>query len=550
MRICLVYDCLYPYTVGGAERWYRNLAERLAAERPRGHLPDAAAVGGRRRATSPACTCVAVGPRMELYARRPAAHPPARSSSAWACSGTCSATGGATTSCTPRRFRTSRCWRRPLFAGELASGWSSTGTRSGRARTGASTWAASAAGSAGASSELRAGAPAGVLLLAAARAAAARGGLVAASSTRLEGQYAGPARARSPSRPTPVVVFAGRHIPEKRVPALVPALARARRQLPELRGEIYGDGPERPRVLRAIARARPRGRGRRRRVSSTPRVLDEALARALCLVLPSRREGYGLVVVEAAARGAPVVVVAGPDNAAIELVEEGVNGVVAASAEPDARSPPRSCASTTAGPSCASPRPAGFAETPNGCRSSSPSNASWRRMPSRERSVLHVLPHAGGGGDTYVDVLTDMTGYTFNRVYVAPKRKPGVGDLVAGAFDLRRVLRGYDLLHIHGEGAAGMFLPLLAAKRSVVTLHGLHLLRRATGVRHRVAELNLKAVVRAADRTICVSSAERDVLKAATGPAGVRRTVVVHNGVRVTPATGGPIGPGFASSSA
>jgi len=31
MRICVVYDCLYPYTVGGAERWYRNLAERVAA---------------------------------------------------------------------------------------------------------------------------------------------------------------------------------------------------------------------------------------------------------------------------------------------------------------------------------------------------------------------------------------------------------------------------------------------------------------------------------------------------------------------------------------
>src|SRR5215218_470817 len=32
MRVCLVYDCLVPYTVGGAERWYRNLGERLAAE--------------------------------------------------------------------------------------------------------------------------------------------------------------------------------------------------------------------------------------------------------------------------------------------------------------------------------------------------------------------------------------------------------------------------------------------------------------------------------------------------------------------------------------
>jgi hypothetical protein len=30
MRICIVYDCLFPWTYGGAERWYRNLAEGLA----------------------------------------------------------------------------------------------------------------------------------------------------------------------------------------------------------------------------------------------------------------------------------------------------------------------------------------------------------------------------------------------------------------------------------------------------------------------------------------------------------------------------------------
>ena len=41
------------------------------------------------------------------------------------------------------------------------------------------------------------------------------------------------------------------------------------------------------------------------------------------MVPPSRREGYGLVVVEAAARGVPSVVVADPDNAATELVQEG-----------------------------------------------------------------------------------------------------------------------------------------------------------------------------------------------------------------------------------
>ena len=56
----------------------------------------------------------------------------------------------------------------------------------------------------------------------------------------------------------------------------------------------------------------------------------------MCLLLTSRREGYGLVVVEAAARGTPSVVVAGEDNAATELIEQGVNGFVCESADPGA----------------------------------------------------------------------------------------------------------------------------------------------------------------------------------------------------------------------
>ncbi len=43
-----------------------------------------------------------------------------------------------------------------------------------------------------------------------------------------------------------------------------------------------------------------------------------------------------MVVVEAAARGTPSVVVAGEDNAATELIEEGVNGIVARAPDPEA----------------------------------------------------------------------------------------------------------------------------------------------------------------------------------------------------------------------
>jgi glycosyltransferase involved in cell wall biosynthesis len=151
----------------------------------------------------------------------------------------------------------------------------------------------------------------------------------------LPGLYAGPVE------PTPaervdeaLVVYAGRHVQEKRVDALVRGFTIAHRERPELRLELFGDGPERPHVAKLVHALgldssvqlhgrRPEGE------------VEDAIARAACLVTASEREGYGLVVVEAAAHGTPSVVVAGPENAATELVEDGVNGIVAPDASPE-----------------------------------------------------------------------------------------------------------------------------------------------------------------------------------------------------------------------
>ncbi|MCW3068828.1 MAG: glycosyl transferase group 1, partial [Solirubrobacterales bacterium] len=68
MRICVVYDCLFPYTVGGGERWYRNLAERLARE---GHEVTYLTLRQWERGTrvelDERVRVRAVGPRMALY---------------------------------------------------------------------------------------------------------------------------------------------------------------------------------------------------------------------------------------------------------------------------------------------------------------------------------------------------------------------------------------------------------------------------------------------------------------------------------------------------
>jgi glycosyltransferase involved in cell wall biosynthesis len=152
--------------------------------------------------------------------------------------------------------------------------------------------------------------------------------------TLLPGEYDGPLEARPVREAELLVAFAGRHIPEKRVPAIPPAVARARHAIQELRAVVLGDGPERAEVKRVVAEL-----GLEDVIDVpgfvAPERVDEVFSRALCMVLPSRREGYGMVVIEAAAWGTPSIVVAGPDNAAVELIEEGVNGFVLPSISPD-----------------------------------------------------------------------------------------------------------------------------------------------------------------------------------------------------------------------
>lgn len=131
----------------------------------------------------------------------------------------------------------------------------------------------------------------------------------------------------------PTVLYVGRHIADKRVEAIPAALAWARERVPGLRAVVLGEGPQRAAVRREVDRL-----GLHDAVDLPGFVpeeeLDARLREAAVLVNPSRREGYGLVVVEACAVGTPVVLADAEDNASVELVEDGVNGYVAASTEP------------------------------------------------------------------------------------------------------------------------------------------------------------------------------------------------------------------------
>jgi glycosyltransferase involved in cell wall biosynthesis len=333
VRICIVYDCLFPYTVGGAERWYRTLAQRLAAD---GHDVTYLTLRQWERGEVgdiPVVRVRTVGPRMALYrgAGQRRVLPPlvfgagvlwhlVRHGGRYDVVHTASfpyfsvlAAGLA------RRAHSFRLvvdwfelWSRAYWRGYLRG----LGGRVG--------WAVQAAC-------LRV--PQHAYCFARLTAGRLRDEGVRGPVSVLEGAYTGPIEGRTPLPAEPVVVFAGRHIPEKRAPAVVPAVALARERLPDLRGLVLGDGPERPAVLAAIAAHRLEAVVEAPGFVATEAV-EAALARALCLVLPSSREGYGMVVVEASAAGTPSILVRGEDNAATELVEDGVNGFVVDSADP------------------------------------------------------------------------------------------------------------------------------------------------------------------------------------------------------------------------
>ena len=332
MRICLVFDCLYPHTVGGAERWYRNLAESVAR---RDHSvtyltllqwdPD---TGSGVRDVN----VIAVAGRSELYAhgRRSIG---AQLRFALGVFRHLLVQGGRYDVVQTPALHLSLLAviaARPFRRFTLVVDWFEVWTRE--------YWLDYLGGVAGRLGwwGQRISARAKHHALCFSRRHARRLEEIGYSGeiTLIEGLLPPELAASEPVPAESTVVFAGRLIPEKQATTIVPAVALARAHVPELRAMIFGDGPEREALLRLIDESGLNGAVQAPGFVAA-QLVEDAVKRALCFVFPSRREGYGIVVVEAAAVGTPTVVVDAPDNAAVELVEDGVNGVIAKSADPE-----------------------------------------------------------------------------------------------------------------------------------------------------------------------------------------------------------------------
>jgi glycosyltransferase involved in cell wall biosynthesis len=341
MRVCVVYDCLFPYTVGGGERWYRNLAERLAAD---GHEVTYLTLrqwDRRERAEAGAGVAVKLaGPRMALYTQsgRRRILPPLVFGAGvlWHLLRHGRRYDVVHTSAFPYFSLLAAALARPSGGYRLIVDWFEVWS--------SSYWSDYLGGARGRFGALVQRACARVrqraFCFSELHAERLREEGLRGPVTVLRGLYAGgPGSAdgepATPREADPVVLFAGRLIPEKQVTLAVAAIALAASRIDGLRGEFLGDGPERGALAAAIVEHGMTGVVEARGFVDAA-TLESEMRRALCLLLASRREGYGLVVVEASAHGTPSVVVAGEDNAATELIAEGVNGTIAASADAQA----------------------------------------------------------------------------------------------------------------------------------------------------------------------------------------------------------------------
>lgn len=337
MRIAVVYDCLYPWTTGGAERLFRSYAEEWVAA---GH--DVTYLTRRQwdedeAPAVPGVEVEAIAGRVELYdadgARRPGPAVAFAAAVGWGLLRRRGRFDAVYVSAIPplnvlaavpallgSRSRVVVDWLeiwRPEQWVEYSGGLA------GRVARVVQSLAVRSTRRAVCYSRLHADRL---------RAAGFRGRLFQAP-----GLLPGPTEAAAPPpQTTPAreathqLLFVGRHIPDKRVEQIPEVVAELRGRGLAVVAVVVGEGQ-----TRSAAESRARELGVAAWCSFVGFVdqdrLDELMRTSSCLVNPSIREGYGLVVVEAASVGTPSVAVVALDNAAAELVHDGVNGYRATS---------------------------------------------------------------------------------------------------------------------------------------------------------------------------------------------------------------------------
>ncbi|HEY5668178.1 MAG TPA: glycosyltransferase, partial [Candidatus Saccharimonadales bacterium] len=132
-----------------------------------------------------------------------------------------------------------------------------------------------------------------------------------------------------PSEVQSDIIFGGRLLANKNVDVLIRAVKLVKRTHKNVRCLIVGNGPERKRLEALVAELKLENNVTFFNFFEDQNELFSLMKSSKMFVLPSVREGFGLVVIEANACGIPVITTTHESNAARDLIAEGRNGYLA-----------------------------------------------------------------------------------------------------------------------------------------------------------------------------------------------------------------------------
>lgn len=131
-----------------------------------------------------------------------------------------------------------------------------------------------------------------------------------------------------PSNENSDILFAGRLIKEKNVDILIKSIFKVREKIPGVNCIIIGDGPEKKKLEKLVQDLNLQNNIVFKGFMESYEDLISYMKSSKVFVLPSTREGFGIVVIEANACGLPVIVVDHKMNAATDLIVNNKNGIV------------------------------------------------------------------------------------------------------------------------------------------------------------------------------------------------------------------------------
>lgn len=132
-----------------------------------------------------------------------------------------------------------------------------------------------------------------------------------------------------PSTDKSDILFVGRLIKEKNADLLLRSLVEVKKIYPIIKCIIIGEGPEKEQLEILTSDLHLEKNVEFLGFMEQYEDVITYMKSSRVLVLPSSREGFGMVVLEANACGVPVVVVDHPMNAAKDLINPGINGFIA-----------------------------------------------------------------------------------------------------------------------------------------------------------------------------------------------------------------------------